>query len=56
MTALLFVFDALLPLFASMGGAVQDSVNDELGQAGDPDFERFMRSYTGSFARRYTRK
>lgn len=51
-----FVYEQLLPLFSSYGDAIQDAVNDELGQTDDPDFEGFLRSYAGSFARRYSQK
>lgn len=51
-----FVFDAMLPLFDSLGGAVLDAVKDEIGNSDAVDFDKFLRSYTGSFARRYSRK
>lgn len=51
-----FVFNQMNPLAASFGETIRDAIEDEIGQLGEVEFDRFLRSFVGSFARRYSRK
>lgn len=52
-----WTFDQVMPIFDSYLTAVRDAVSDELGNAPSADdMQKFLRSYVGSFARRYSRK
>lgn len=52
-----WVFDQVMPVYDSYLTAVRDAVGDEVGKdATDTDMDKFLRSYVGSFARRYSRK
>lgn len=52
-----WTFDQVLPVYDSYLTAVRDAVSDELGNAPSADdLQKFLRSYVGGFARRYSRK
>lgn len=52
-----WTFDQVMPVYDSYLTAVRDAVGDEVGKdATEVDMDKFLRSYVGNFARRYSRK
>ncbi len=52
-----WTFDQVLPVYDSYMTAIRNAVGDEVSKdAADVDMDKFLRSYVGSYARRYSRK